>query len=346
MTDKTEAPSPRRLRQAREKGDIPVSSALTQSAALLAAVVALPAATQWIAAESVSWITRAVQGELSDPRQWFWPLLMWSLPVITAAAVGALGVGFAQTGGAFVPSKLTPNWQNLDPVEGFKRLFKLDRVYQVLRALVAASFVTWLSIDLLLGETRSIGSTTGEPEAAAALAAYLSRRVLWLGTGVSVALALVDVFVTRHLWLRRNRMSKDEVKREHKESEGDPHLKQERKRAHHEMLNHAAVLSVKDANVVVVNPTHLATALRYEDDQDEAPVVVAQGQGELARQIVDAARAYGIPVVRDVPVARALRELEVGDEIPEELYEAVAEILKELWEHDGGALQESAPSAQ
>lgn len=346
MTDKTEAPSPRRLRQTRENGDIPVSAALTQAGALLAAIVALPAATQWVATQSVDWVRRAVQGELSDPRQWFGPLLMWSLPVITAAAVGALGVGFAQTGGAFVPSKLTPNWQNLDPVEGFKRLFTLDRVYQVLRALVAASFVTWLSVDLLLGETRSIGNTTGQAEVAAALAANLSRRVLWLGTGVSTALALVDVFVMRHLWLRRNRMTKDEVKREHKESEGDPHLKQQRKRVHHELLNHAAVLSVKDANVVVVNPTHLATALRYEDDQDEAPVVVAQGQGELARQIVDAARAYGIPVVRDVPVARALRELEIGEEIPEELYEAVAEILKELWEHDGGALQDSAPTAQ
>lgn len=344
MTEKTEAPSPRRLRQAREQGDLPVSVALTQSGALIAAIAALPAAAQWIAAESVSWVQRAVRGELGAPEQWFGPLLSWSLPVTAAAAIGALGVGLAQTGGAVVPSELAPKWQNLDPIEGFRRLFKLDRVYQVLRALVAASFVTWLSVDALLDETPSIVSTTGQPEVAGALAAHLSQRVLWLGASVSTVLALVDVLVSRRLWLRRHRMTKDEVKREHKESEGDPHLKQERKRAHHEMLNHAAVLSVKDANVVVVNPTHLATALRYEDEQDEAPVVVAQGQGELARQIVEAARAYGIPVVRDVPIARALRELEVGDEIPEELYEAVAEILKELWEQAGREIQGPAPA--
>jgi flagellar biosynthesis protein FlhB len=99
---------------------------------------------------------------------------------------------------------------------------------------------------------------------------------------------------------------------------------------------------VKDATVVVVNPTHLASALRYREDEDEAPRVVAQGKGELARRIVEAARAYGVPCVRDVPVAHALAELETGDEIPEVLYEAVAEILRELAEPQGDA--ERSPS--
>lgn len=341
MSDKSEEPSPRRLRQAREKGDIPVSAALTQSGALIAAIVALPGAVAWTARECTRMVQAAIAGEVTQPRTLLVPALVLGLPMIAAAAIGAFAVGFAQTGGAFVPSKLTPSLQNLDPVEGFKRLFKLERVYQVLRALVASSFVAWLAIDSMLDETQSIVNTAGRPELAAVVAGTVTRKVLWLGAMVSTTLAVIDVLVTRRAWLKRNRMSKDEVKREHKESEGDPQLKHERKRAHHEMLNHAAVLSVKDANVVVVNPTHLATALRYEEDEDEAPIVVAQGQGELARQIVEAARAYGIPIVRDVPIARALRELEVGDEIPEGLYEAVAEILKELWEQGGGQVQGS-----
>ncbi len=94
----------------------------------------------------------------------------------------------------------------------------------------------------------------------------------------------------------------------------------------------ATVHAVRDATVVIVNPQHLATALRFRDGTDDAPTVVANGDGDLARQIQDAARAYGIPIVRDVPVARALRDLEVGDTIPEALYEAVAEILREIWE--------------
>jgi len=341
VTDKTEEPSPRRLRQAREKGVIPVSAALTQSGALIAAIVALPGAVSWTAHQCNALILAAIAGKVLEPTRLLVPVLVISLPVVAAACLGAVAVGLTQTGAAFVPSKLTPDLKNLDPVEGFKRLFKLERIYQIIRALVAASFVAWLAVDVMLDEAPSIANTAGRPELALVVAGTLTRQVLWLGAAVSTALAVIDVLVTRRAWLRRNRMSKDELKREHKESEGDPQLKHERKRAHQEMLNHASVLSVKDASVVVVNPTHLATALRYKDDEDEAPVVVAQGRDELARRMIDAARAYGIPVVRDVPIARALRDLEVGDEIPEELYEAVAEILKELWEQEGGQVLDS-----
>ena len=144
--------------------------------------------------------------------------------------------------------------------------------------------------------------------------------------------------VTRRSWKKRLRMSKDEVKREYKESEGDPQMKAARERAHHEMMASATIGNVRTASVVVVNPTHLACALRYQttsDDEreaDGAPVVVANGEGDLAQQIIRAARDYGIPVVRDVPLARALSELAVGDEIPEALYEAVAEILRAAWD--------------
>jgi flagellar biosynthesis protein FlhB len=128
-------------------------------------------------------------------------------------------------------------------------------------------------------------------------------------------------------------MSKSEVKREHKESEGDPQLKAARERAHHEMLAAATIANVQKASVVIVNPVHIACALRYEEEEgDEAPVIVASGHGDLAARIVAAARAYNVPVLQDIPLARALVELEVGTAIPEALYEAVAEILREAWE--------------
>jgi flagellar biosynthesis protein FlhB len=152
---------------------------------------------------------------------------------------------------------------------------------------------------------------------------------------VGLGLALVDLVVTRRSWLSRLKMGKDEVKREQRESDGDPETKAARERARHEMMAQVVVAQVKEASVVVVNPTHLACALRYDEkDGDAAPVVVASGRGELAARIVQAAEAYGIPVLRDVPLARALIELEVGDVIPEALYEAVAEILRTAWEED------------
>jgi FlhB-like protein len=132
--------------------------------------------------------------------------------------------------------------------------------------------------------------------------------------------------------MKRLKMTVGEVKRERKDSEGDPQVKAGRERARRELLAQATLLTVKDASIVVVNPTHLACALKYKDDEDQAPIVVASGEGDLAERIVRAARDYGIPVVRDVPLAQALRELEVGDVIPEALYEAVAEILRAAWE--------------
>lgn len=338
MSDKTEQPSPKRQRQAREQGDVPVSAALVQTAGLVAALVVLPATAALTGRALVEVVRRSltttpdVRAASFDPEFTIGLTLVLSAPVCAVAAFASVAVGLVQTGAVFVPSKLAPNLEQLNPIEGLKKLFKLDRVYQVLRAAIAATFVAWLSVDVLLDNSTLIAATIGNTTAATALSASLVREVLWSGVMVSLALAAIDVGISRYLWLKRNRMSKDEVKREHKESEGDPELKQERKRAHQEVLNQASVLSIKDASVLIVNPTHLATALRYKDDEDQAPIVVAQGEDELARQMIDAARAYGIPVVRDVPVARALRELQIGDEIPEALYEAVAEILKELWE--------------
>jgi type III secretion protein U len=152
---------------------------------------------------------------------------------------------------------------------------------------------------------------------------------------VGLALGVLDVVVTRGAWLRRLRMTKDEVKREHKDAEGDPQQKAARDRAYQELLAQATVGNVRTASVVVVNPTHLACALRYDEKEgDEAPVVVASGEGELAQRIVAAAEDWGIPVVRDVPLARALVELQPGEVIPEALFEAVAEVLRDLWERE------------
>lgn len=126
-------------------------------------------------------------------------------------------------------------------------------------------------------------------------------------------------------------MSHDEVKREHKESEGDPHHKQERKRLHKELLEGRMVNEVKKANFVVVNPTHIAVAVKYDRERDAAPVVLAKGERLLAERIKQAAREAGVPIFRDVGLARALRDVEEGDEIPEALYEAVAEILRVVY---------------
>ncbi len=330
-SEKTEDPTPRKLRKAREQGDVPVSGALTQSAALSAAVVLMPTSAAIATATFRSALPGALRGTVPSPWQVVQQVFACSLPLLGAAALAAFALGVVQTGGLVTFARLAPRLDQLNPAEGVKKLFSLERVVQVLRALLTALVLTWLCASLLEHEAQSVANTAGDTAKAAAVSTALTMRLLWLSLGLTVTMAVIDVLLTRRAWLRRNRMSKDEVKREYKESEGDPQLKQERKRAHQEMLDNSSLLALKDANVVIVNPTHLATALRYDEERDEAPTVVASGQGEFARQLVEAARAYGIPVVQDIPIARALRELQAGDEIPEDLYEAVAEILREVW---------------
>jgi flagellar biosynthetic protein FlhB len=126
-------------------------------------------------------------------------------------------------------------------------------------------------------------------------------------------------------------MTRDEVKREHKEQEGDPHHKAERQRAHRELGEQRMLADVRKADFVVTNPDHVAVAIRYDREGDAAPVVVAKGERLLAEKIKEVAREAGVPVFRDVALARSLREVEEGDEIPEALFEAVAEILRVLY---------------
>jgi flagellar biosynthesis protein FlhB len=333
MSDKTEEPTPRKLRKAREQGDSPVSGALGQGFAFVAAFALCPAAIEAVAARASTLIRTAVdQGPTPvSARAIALDVVTLSVPIIGVAAVLAAATGLVQSGFVVATQKVTPDFSRLDPVSGLKNLFSKQRLLGLARSLIAALLVGYLAVRLLMDHAADVARTTGEPALGIFAAGYLLNKLGWIAALVGLALGALDLIVVRRAWLERNRMTKDEVKREHKESEGDPEIKAARQRAHQEMLAGATIAAVKDASVVVVNPTHLATALRYQEDEDDAPEVVAQGRGELAQQMIRAANAYGVPVIRDVPVARALSELEVGDEIPEALYEAVAEILRQAW---------------
>lgn len=338
MSDKTEEPTPKRLKKAREDGDSPISAALVQAAGFVVAITLAPAAVLATAGRA----TARVHQALEHPMQAFSPMslaldvLTLSVPLIAAAALVGAVVGFVQTGGIVATKKLAPDLTRANPITGLKNIFNWQRILGVVRSLIGALVVAWLAVRLLLDHGGALVHCIGNIGAAAVVASDLSRRLLWIAALVGLGLALLDVLITHWSWKKRLRMSKDEVKREYKESEGDPEIKQARKQAHQEVLRGATISAVKDATVVIVNPTHLATALYYVEssEEDAAPRVVAQGEGDLARQMIDAARAYGVPVVRDVPVARALSELEIGDEIPETLYEAIAEILREVWQEE------------
>jgi type III secretion protein U len=341
VSDKTEDPTPRRLRKAREEGDSGASSNAAQAISFVAAVAIAPSALGALASRATSDLRGAIdQTGLSssgaariDAQGLATTVLALAMPaLIVVAATGALAHG-VQTGGVFATRRLVPSLDRLNPVRGLAGIFSGARLFAVARALLAAGAIGWLAYGELSGHLLDLARMTGRLRAAGIAIADVTGRFAWHTALIGLALGLIDALVTRRAWFRRLRMSKEEVRREYKDAEGDPGLRAARQRAYQDLLAQVTIANVKDASVVVVNPTHLACALRYDDKMgDDAPVVVARGEGDLAARIVQAAEQWGIPIVRDVPLARALVELEVGDAIPEVLYEAIAEILREVWD--------------
>jgi len=332
MSDKTEDPTPRRLRKAREQGDSAVAASVGQAAGFLVTLLVLPSFFAAIVGGVGAALISALRGGVADLAGCVWLLVLLSLPVLGAAALLSLLLGLLQSGGAFTLGRVAPDFARLNPFTGIKGLLTAERFFSLLRSLFAAVIVGWLAYALLRDHLADVASSAGNGAAIAGLSWVFGRKLLWAAGLVGLVLAAADWFFVRRAWLARHRMTKDEVKREHREAEGDPEVKAARRRAHQDALSGASIAAVRNATVLIVNPTHLATALRYEQSEAEAPLVVAQGEGELARKLIEAAHIYGVPVVRDVPVAHALRELTVGDQIPEALYEAVAEVLRELFD--------------
>lgn len=341
MSDKTEEATPQRLRKAQEEGDSGVSAYMGQAVGFMAALAIVPAAVGAIVsfgADSLrSVIARvAIDGKPDvvhfDMVSLAEAVLALTLPVLLAAGIAAAVTSFVQTGGAFASKRLAPDLARLNPVTGFRNLFQATRLFAVARSLVAACAVGYLAFDGLKTHVVDTSRLAGRLPYTGVVIRELAMTLCWRAGAIGLALGFVDLLVTRSVWKRRLRMSKDEVKREHKDQDGDPEVKAERARARQELMAQVTVASVRQASVVVVNPTHLACALRYDAAVDEAPMLVASGDGALAGQIRQAAEQWGIPVLRDVPLARALFELPIGDAIPEALYAAVAEILREVQE--------------
>src|SRR5262249_45840025 len=156
---------------------------------------------------------------------------------------------------------------------------------------------------------------------------HLMFGLLFKAGLIFLALGAADVLLQKRLHLKSLMMSKYEVQKEFKEDEGDPHIKHLRKHLHEQMLANDVAAKVPEADVVVVNPTHIAVAIEYDESAMNAPAVSAKGQELLAERIIALARQHRVPIIRQVPLARSLFELEVGREIPEDLYAAVAEVL-------------------
>jgi flagellar biosynthetic protein FlhB len=340
--EKTEQPTAKRLRDARRKGQVARSHDLSSAVLLIVSVAVLYLAGGHIG----GWLTGAM-------RQQFEYAATYRGQLDQAAALGALFTGvkalalvlaplfgtlvvvaflanYFQVGSVFSFETVKPNANKLNPTEGFKQKFLKARPYVELgkttvKLLIASAVVG----TALWSARRDIVELTRQPSQLAA--SYAVWLVFAIGARVGIAFLIIgaaDYFLQRHFHRRELMMTKHEVKEEYKETEGNPLHKSLRRARHREILMQAMMEAVRRANVVVVNPTHLAVALSYERDQMAAPTVVAKGAELMAAQIRKIAEESEVPIMRDVPLARALYELEVDEEVPEALYESVAVVLR------------------
>jgi len=344
--ERTEEPTPRRLEQARRRGQVASSRDLTSAMGYAAAFVVLaiagPAGVANLYAYFAQALAAAGRGGGALPALGLAlgqaaALLAWPLAVTSGAALLAGGL---QAGGvlAFDPVRLDP--QRVLP--SWRRVLNPSALVEVSKGLAKVLLVgalAWLTVRQFL---RPLAALPGAR--AGAVLAVLGRTAQTLGGRLAlaaVALGLADHAWRRHQHRRALRMTRAEIRREHRETEGDPRHKAERQRLHRELAEQRMLADVRTADFVVVNPDHLAIALHYDRQGDAAPVVVARGERLLAERIKEVARESGIPIFRDIDLAHALRGLEEGDEIPEALYEAVAEILRVV--HGSEALAGTAP---
>jgi flagellar biosynthetic protein FlhB len=337
--ERTEAPSPRRREEARKRGQIAVSGDLNAGLMLLTAAVVLAMAARTIGGG----LLEGVRFDLSRPGPL--DLDVRTVQAIFAAlftrSVRALGgllgtlvlaavvVGLVQSGFAFYTEHLTVRWDRLDPSTGFRRLFGAGSGMRALTALLkvaALAVLAYLVLRARLGEISRIGEAT--LGGAVALEWTIISR-LFLGLAVAlVVIGALDYLVQRLRLERQLRMTRQEAKEELKQEEGDPQVKARIRKMQREATQRRMFQEVPKATLVITNPTHLAVALRYERGRMSAPKVVALGAGHVAERIIATARRFGVPVVENRPLAKALYRLgKLDKEIPVALYKAVAETL-------------------
>jgi len=344
--EKTEKPTEKRLREARRKGQVWKSHDLTSAVMLITVAVILAAAGPWAAGRLAvtmrDSIVRAASFKgsldlhtaLSALLSGVYSLAIAVAPLFAGLVAIAVIVTYLQVGPVFAFEPVKPTLNRLNPVEGFKQKFLKARPYLELCKTILKIMVIGTVTCLTLWNSRADVLQLAQhplPRAVALAALLLLGIVARVGV-VFLILAIGDFFLQRFLYLKELKMTKHEVREEFKETEGNPLHKIARRQVHREILMHSLIRAIKSADVVVVNPTHYSVALQYDRASMNAPTVVARGIDFMAAHIRQMATECGVPILRDVSLARALFRIELDCEIPEELYEAVAVVLRWVYQ--------------
>lgn len=331
--EKTEKPSGRRLGQASSEGQLPISRDVPQWLGMCAGTVGLFVIGGPMQEAFVNML-RGSAVMLADPDlARLWPLIMPPIKLtlgLCGLSTLAVVLGFmAQTGGKFWPNLLWKGFEGLISAQGLTNTFSKKMLADLCLSLCKTAFIVWVFWRAVRVDFMALPDISLAPpgEQFGLMFKPLSHAAVKVLASMLLLVGL-DLAITRFRHLKALKMTKEELKREAKDEEGDPKIKSRRKAKHRELARGRAAIEVPKADALIVNPTHIAVAIRYEPGKHRAPVVTAKGKGELAEYMRELARSNGIPIYQDIPLARLLhKKVKLGRPVPSETYKAVAAVL-------------------
>jgi flagellar biosynthetic protein FlhB len=337
--EKTEQATGRKKQKAKEKGQVPRNKELTSIASMGGILMMFYFIGEYSFASMSSFTGSALSMKYgTDPMHVTKVAVVEGakilLPFLFAPLVFVVVASVAQ--GGFVLKPLEFQIEKINPLNGFKKLFSMDGLAELLKSILKFAIGGWVVYYVIKKDLKVLPSLSAmELNALVKVSARMLVRAVGVAFFYYLMVAVVSYIIERWKFEKSLRMTKQEVREEHKEMEGDPLIKSRIRSVQREMARKRMMQEVPNATVVITNPTHLAVALTYEDKKMFAPKIVAKGAGVVAEKIKEVAAEHGVPIMEDKPLARALFKHEIDSFIPEELYVAVARILAYIYKLKG-----------
>jgi flagellar biosynthesis protein FlhB len=350
MGDKTEEASPHKMQEARKKGQIAKSKDLPSALLMIVGFAALSSQTSTLghairdlgremmsSVEPLSRVDLTPAIALDLVTRCINLVLMLTAPILGGVMVVALLTNFLLVGPLFTMATLKPDLKKLNPLPAVKNWFKVKSLVMLALNIAKIAVAGYLSYNVCKKYSHELINSInlGMWEIMVLGGSMLKDIIIQVGFFFLV-MGVIDFAYQKKSFGKEMKMSKDEMKREHKQNEGDPEIKHKRQELAREMLEHAMSENVQHADAVITNPTHIACAIKYDDKNMDAPQLTAKGMRHTAEKIVAIAKKHNVPILRNISLARALSELQLGDAVPEGLYDAIAEVLNFVYELNQG----------
>jgi len=345
--ERTQPATPRRLEEARRRGQVAKSTEVNTAIVLLFSFLTLRLVGEsifealgsnlefYLSSMNTEDITRASIARIASPA--LQTMLVAGLPVIAVALAAGVLANLIQSGLLFSMHPLKPDLNRISPITGAKRLISMRAIVDLIRSLVKLSLliaVFWIVVQDNVDEMMMLPFS--DPKSSWLFIPTIVFETAMKATAVLVVIAAIDFVWQRYQHAKDLRMSHRDLRQEHKDTEGDPLMRGRMRELGRALATRRMMADVPTADVVITNPTEIAIALKYDSAVASAPTVVAKGEGMVAERIRTVAEAHDVPIVENVPLAQTLnRATEIGDEIPDSVYQAVAEVLAFVYKIKG-----------